>query len=112
MSDTPTTNGSSAPRDRKGWDGKLRIRRKGTNGEVSEATPPDSDHEDVPDDGEPPQQIDADEDLLEEFPHDETDIDLNHCRVASIPALHLERFPKVERLCLRQNHVEHLAPRP
>lgn len=33
------------------------------------------------------------------------EIHLNHCRVASLPSLRLERFPILERLFLRQNQI-------
>lgn len=32
-------------------------------------------------------------------------IDLIHCKITSIPALHLERFKKLEQLSLRQNQI-------
>lgn len=58
----PTTNGgtdnsSKIPRDRKGWDGKLRVRQKGPteNGQGS------SDEEEEDEEVVPPEKIDADE---------------------------------------------------
>ena len=53
----------------------------------------------------PIEQIEADEDLLDDYPLDTEDIDLVHCRISSIPALRLDRFNQVQRLCLRQNAI-------
>ena len=33
---------TQTPRDSKGWDGKLRLRKKGTQGEPGEPSPPES----------------------------------------------------------------------
>ncbi|KAF2187378.1 L domain-like protein [Zopfia rhizophila CBS 207.26] len=89
------------PRDSKGWDGKLRVDRKAI------VADPDahSDQELSEDEGPPPEQLAADEDLLEDINEDETDIDLVHCKISSIPALRLDRLKKIERLCLRQNSI-------
>lgn len=57
----------------------------------------------------PAEQIEADEDLLADEESDVEDIDLVHSRVASIPALHLERFKNLERLGLRQNEIQQIA---
>ncbi|KAL9050159.1 MAG: hypothetical protein Q9162_006793 [Coniocarpon cinnabarinum] len=104
----PPENVKDSPpvRSINGWDGKLRVGKAELNGTNLES-PPQSDNEDPPEETVDGEQINADEDLLDDIPSDETDIDLNHCRVVSIPALHLERFPKLERLCLRQNQVSH-----
>ena len=92
----------SKPHDSKGWDGKLRMPPKQaiiTNpGALSD---PEYSDPEAP----PVEQIEADEDLLDDYPLDTEDIDLVHCRISSIPALRLDRFPKVERLCLRQNQI-------
>ena len=94
-----------------GWDGKLRVNKEDINGEAPGDSPSQSDNEELND--EPPEetvegeQINADDDLLDDVPEDETDIDLNHCRISSVPALRLERFAQLERLCLRQNHIVH-----
>jgi len=88
-------------RDSTGWDGKLRVEKKAVLANPEALTDPDYSDEDAP----PREQIDADEDLLDEDDPDTEDINLVHCRISSIPALHLERFPKVERLCLRQNEI-------
>jgi protein phosphatase 1 regulatory subunit 7 len=87
-----------APRDSKGWDGKLRIDKKALQGEEVPADGAHSEAEEseAEDEGPPPEQISADEDLLDDVPEDETEIDLVHCRISSIPALRLERFTKLQ----------------
>ncbi|KAJ5278786.1 Leucine rich repeats (2 copies) [Penicillium angulare] len=87
-----------------GWDGKLRMEPKAviTNPEALE----DSDYSDP--EAPPVEEIDADEDLLEGEDLNVEDIDLVHCRVSSIAALHLERFNKLQRLCLRQNQISRI----
>lgn len=85
-----------------GWDGKLRMPPRTAvlaNPEI--LSDPDYSDPDAP----PVDQIEADEDLLDDLDVDTEDIDLVHSRVASIPALKLERFTKVQRLCLRQNQI-------
>jgi protein phosphatase 1 regulatory subunit 7 len=85
-----------------GWDGKLRIPPRNavlTNPEI--LSDPDYSDPDAP----PVDQIEADEDLLDDYPADTEDIDLVHCRISSLPALRLERFTKIQRLCLRQNAI-------
>lgn len=57
----------------------------------------------------PVEQIEADEDLLDDYPLDSEDIDLVHCRISSIAGLKLERFTKVQRLCLRQNGISSIS---
>ena len=96
------TNGSTPLTSSSGWDGKLRMTPKSavlTNPEA--LSDPDYSDPDAP----PAEQIEADEDLLDDYPLDTEDIDLVHCRISSIPALHLERYTKVQRLCLRQNAI-------
>jgi protein phosphatase 1 regulatory subunit 7 len=85
-----------------GWDGKLRMAPK-----TAVLTNPEalSDPEYSDPEAPPAEQIEADEDLLDDYPPDSEDIDLVHCRVSSIPALRLDRFNQVQRLCLRQNAV-------
>ncbi len=56
-------------------------------------------------DAPPVDQIEADEDLLDDYPADIEDIDLVHCRIQSLPSLRLDRFTKLQRLCLRQNAI-------
>lgn len=92
------------PRDSKGWDGKLRVDRRalvqGIGGDA------ESDPEDEEDDGPPPDQIEADEDLTADLEEDIEEIDLVQCRISSIEQLKLDRFAKLERLCLRQNLIQ------
>ncbi|KAF2634624.1 L domain-like protein [Massarina eburnea CBS 473.64] len=111
------------PRDSKGWDGKLRLDRS-----VLTDGPPDpqaqSDPEVESEDDEEAgakrekrteivqgedlegEQLAADEDLLDGYTEDEEEIDLVHLRISSIPALRLERFKQLRRLCLRQNAIQ------
>ncbi|EEH47808.2 uncharacterized protein PADG_03892 [Paracoccidioides brasiliensis Pb18] len=100
--DINDTQGSPKMRDSKGWDGKLRVEHHAVL--ANQGDPEDSD-ENAP----PPQEIDADEDLLSELSNDVDDIDLVHCRITSLPALHLERFTNLEKLCLRQNQISRLS---
>ncbi|KAA6415340.1 MAG: phosphatase 1 regulatory subunit SDS22 [Lasallia pustulata] len=99
----PSTHGSP-PKDSKGWDGKLRVGRNATITNPEALSDPDYSDEGAP----PAAQIEADEDLLEEYDSDANDIDLVHCRISSIPALRLERFTNLEKLCLRQNQISHV----
>ncbi|KAG4422457.1 Protein phosphatase 1 regulatory subunit sds22 [Cadophora malorum] len=95
--DTPKT-----PRSSSGWDGKLRLEKNVelVNPEaISDAEY--TDEENVL----PGEQIDADEDLLDDYPPTTTEIDCVHARISSIPSLRLERFPQTQRLCLRQNLI-------
>jgi protein phosphatase 1 regulatory subunit 7 len=96
------------PRDSKGWDGKLRLDKSvqldGPYTAGANSDPEASEDEDK-DEGPAPEQLAADEDLLDDVPEDEDQIDLVHMRVSSIPALRLERFRKLKRLCLRQNQI-------
>jgi protein phosphatase 1 regulatory subunit 7 len=54
----------------------------------------------------PGDEIDADEDLLAEYDEDSDEIDLIHLRISKIKKLGLEKFKKLQRLCLRQNAIE------
>jgi protein phosphatase 1 regulatory subunit 7 len=93
-------------RDNNGWDGKLRLKPKQavlTNPEA--LSDPDYSDEDAP----PVEQIEADEDLLDDYPLDTEDIDLVHCRIQSIASLRLERFTKVRRIGLRQNQISEVV---
>lgn len=117
--DTPKT-----PRSSSGWDGKLRLEKKTELVNPEAISDPEySDEENVL----PGESIEADEgsvplgslcarpecldggfcytDLLDDYPADTTEIDCVHARIASIPSLRLERFPSVQRLCLRQNSI-------
>jgi len=90
-----------APRDSKGWDGKLRVDRRaqvvGADGT--------SDADESEDEGPQPEEIAADEDLLDDVDADEEEIELVHFRISSIPALRLERFNKVQVRNLRFKFV-------
>ncbi|MCJ1301541.1 Protein phosphatase 1 regulatory subunit sds22 [Hypocenomyce scalaris] len=99
----PSTN-TSSPRDSRGWDGKLRVERKAIITNPEALSDPDYSDEQAP----PVAQIEADEDLLEEYDLDTKDVDLVQCRISSIPALQLDRFTNLERLCLRQNQISHI----
>ncbi|KAN0094070.1 L domain-like protein [Hyaloscypha variabilis] len=95
--DTPKSARSSS-----GWDGKLRIEKKLELVNPEALSDPEySDEENVV----PGETIDADEDLLDDYPLDSTEIDLVHARISSLPSLNLQRFTSVARLCLRQNSI-------
>ncbi|KAK0130405.1 hypothetical protein ONS96_000925 [Cadophora gregata f. sp. sojae] len=99
--DTPKT-----PRSSSGWDGKLRLEKNVelVNPEaISDAEY--TDEENVL----PGEQIEADEDLLDDYPSNTTEIDCVHARISSIPSLRLERFPQTQRLCLRQNSIPSIS---
>ncbi|KAI9682287.1 MAG: Protein phosphatase 1 regulatory subunit sds22 [Caeruleum heppii] len=84
------------------WDGKLRVDRRPVITNPEALSDPEYSDEDAP----PQVQIEADEDLLDDYPLDTEEIDLVHCRISSIPALRLERFTHVQRFCLRQNAIQ------
>ncbi|GAB7340012.1 hypothetical protein MBLNU457_6519t1 [Dothideomycetes sp. NU457] len=86
-----------------GWDGKLRVDKEKKAVLANPEALEDSDYTD--EDAPPVDQIDADEDLLNDENPEAEEIELQHSRIASIPALRLERFPKLQRLGLRQNFV-------
>ncbi|KAF2126286.1 L domain-like protein [Dothidotthia symphoricarpi CBS 119687] len=96
------------PRDSKGWDGKLRIDKLALkeNGPADPKVEIESEPEVSDDEGPPPEQLAADEDLLDDVPDDEDEIELVHCKVADMDSLRLERFTQMKRLCLRQNRIE------
>ncbi|KAI4196427.1 MAG: hypothetical protein LQ350_006572 [Teloschistes chrysophthalmus] len=104
MSSDPDPQPSPALTDKNGWDGKLRVEKKAQVVNAEVLSDPDDSDEDAP----PVQQIQADEDLLEDYEVDTDEIDLVHCRVSSIPSLRLDRFSKVEKICLRQNQISHI----
>ncbi|KAJ5121878.1 hypothetical protein N7448_003010 [Penicillium atrosanguineum] len=92
-------------KNKEGWDGKLRVDPKQaviTNPEALE----DSDYSDP--EAPPVEEIDADEDLLEDEDPEAEEIDLVHMRIKSLPALRLERFSKLQRLCFRQNEISRI----
>ncbi|KAJ5807767.1 Leucine rich repeats (2 copies) [Penicillium riverlandense] len=91
-------------KNKEGWDGKLRMEPQAVlaNPEALE----DSDYSDP--DAPPVDEIQADEDLLADEDPNTEEIDLVHCRITSLAALRLERFPKLQneqRLCFRQNQI-------
>ncbi|KAF1917533.1 hypothetical protein BDU57DRAFT_471308 [Ampelomyces quisqualis] len=95
------------PRDSKGWDGKLRVDKLSLSEEPKDPNVEiQSDPEDSEDDGPPPEQLPADEDLLDDTPEDEEEIELVHMKIADMASLQLERFKQMKRLCLRQNRIE------
>ncbi|KAL1391168.1 protein phosphatase-like protein PP1 regulatory subunit sds22 [Phyllosticta capitalensis] len=94
-------NPSPARSSKSGWDGKLRLEKKPIITNPEALSDPEYSDEDAP----PVDVIDADEDLLEDYEEDTDQIDLIHCKITSIPALHLERFKKLEQLSLRQNQI-------
>ena len=99
---TEPHNDSHTLTNKEGWDGKLRMPPKNATLTNPEAlSDPDYSDPEAP----PAEQIEADEDLLDDYPEDTEDIDLVHCRISSMPALRLERFKQVERICLRQNAI-------
>ena len=101
---TNAENGQHTLTNSSGWDGKLRMTPKATITNPEALSDPDYSDPDAP----TPEQIEADEDLLDDYPEDTEDIDLVHCRISSLPALRLERFKKVQRLCLRQNAIQNV----
>lgn len=89
-----------------GWDGKLRMPpRSAVLANPDVLSDPDYSDPEAP----PVEQIEADEDLLDDYPLDSEDIDLVHCRISSLSALKLERFIKLQRLCLRQNAISSIS---
>lgn len=90
-------------RSSSGWDGRLRVQpRNAVLANPEALSDPDYSDPEAP----PPEQIPADDDLLDDEDPNTEDIDLVHCRIASVPSLQLERFTKLKRLCLRQNAIE------
>lgn len=89
------------PRDSKGWDGKLRLDKMTLSDEPRDPhAQVVSDAEASDEEGPPPEQLPADEDLLDDTPEDEDDIELVHCKVGDMTSLRLDRFKqmKVRRL--------------
>ncbi|KAK3066218.1 protein phosphatase regulatory subunit Sds22 [Teratosphaeriaceae sp. CCFEE 6253] len=78
--DDATTNGDSSkpstPHSKSGWDGKLRVNKQATVANPEALDDPDYSDEDAP----PPDQIEADEDLLAgEDPDVEASTPNSHC---------------------------------
>ena len=95
-----STGSTSVLRDRQGWDGKLRVGKKAAvvANELANSDPERSDEEHDAEEieGLPGEEIEADEDLLDDYEFDSDDIDLVHRGISSIPALDLQRFSKLE----------------
>lgn len=72
MANPDDASGTAGPRDSKGWDGKLRVDKKAVLANPEALTDPEYSDEDAP----PPEQIEADEDLLAEEDPD-TDVRLS-----------------------------------
>ncbi|TAQ86392.1 hypothetical protein B7494_g5294 [Chlorociboria aeruginascens] len=96
--DTP----KSASRSSSGWDGKLRVEKKLELANPEAISDPEYSDEDNVLQGD---SIEADEDLLDDYPSDTEEIDCVHARISSLPSLKLSRFTAVTRLCLRQNTI-------
>ncbi|KAF3806724.1 Protein phosphatase 1 regulatory subunit SDS22 [Colletotrichum gloeosporioides] len=133
---SPRHDGQASPgmRNSKGWDGKLRVQRTAVLANPEVLSDPESDDENVVPGEELPADegkfADAltpacgaakksceetfkrltrhspPTDLLDGEDLDTDELIVSHARVASIPALRLERFTKVVRLCLRQNSIQ------
>jgi protein phosphatase 1 regulatory subunit 7 len=85
------------PRDSKGWDGKLRVDKLTLSDEPRDPTVEiQSDPEASEDEGPPPEQLAADEDLLDDTPEDEEEIELVHCKISDMSSLRLERFKQMK----------------
>jgi protein phosphatase 1 regulatory subunit 7 len=95
------------PRDSKGWDGKLRVDKLALSDEPRDPNVKiESDPEESEDEGPPPDQIEADEDLLDDMPDDEDEIELVHCKISDLASLRLERFRQMK------VHQPAFQPRP
>ncbi|OMP83496.1 Protein phosphatase 1 regulatory subunit SDS22 [Diplodia seriata] len=110
--DAHEQHGSPTLSSKSGWDGKLRVNKASKPSPVVVNPHVLSDPEISDDDAPPPDTIEADEDLLEDYEEDVDQIDLIHCRISSIAALRLERFTKLERLSLRQNQISAMDELP
>jgi protein phosphatase 1 regulatory subunit 7 len=84
------------PRDSKGWDGKLRLDRMTISEEPRDPRAEVVSDAESDDDAPPPEQLPADEDLLDDTPEDEDEIELVHCKVADMASLRLERFKQMK----------------
>ncbi|RMY88916.1 hypothetical protein D0861_04537 [Hortaea werneckii] len=99
-----TSSKPSTPHSKSGWDGKLRVNKQATLANPEALSDPEYSDDDAP----PVDQIAADEDLLDDEDPNTEDIDVQHSRLTSIPALRLERFPNLKRLGLRQNSIQNI----
>jgi len=97
------------PRDSKGWDGKLRVDKLALSEEPRDPNVEiQSEPEDSEDEGPPPEQLPADEDLLDDTPEDEDDIELVHLKISDMASLRLDRFKQMRvlnHLALRQADI-------
>lgn len=85
------------PRDSKGWDGKLRVDKNVVVKYPADPNAePQSDAEESEDEAFQPDEIQADEDLLDDMPEEEEDIELVHCKIADMSKLRLERFKQMK----------------
>jgi protein phosphatase 1 regulatory subunit 7 len=85
------------PRDSNGWDGKLRVDKLALSDEPRDPTVEiQSDPEVSDEEGPAPEQLPADEDLLDDTPEDEEEIELVHCKIADMASLRLERFKQMK----------------
>jgi protein phosphatase 1 regulatory subunit 7 len=57
---------------------------------------PQSDAEESEDEAFQPDEIQADEDLLDDMPEEEDEIELVHCKIADMSKLRLERFKQMK----------------
>ena len=85
------------PRDSKGWDGKLRVDKTVVVKQPADPNAPvQSDAEESEDEGPAPEELAADEDLLDDVPDDEDEIELVHCKISDMSSLKLERFKQLK----------------
>ncbi|RMY51193.1 hypothetical protein D0863_14659 [Hortaea werneckii] len=80
-----TSSKPSTPHSKSGWDGKLRVNKQAILANPEALSDPEYSDDDAP-----------------------PDIDVQHSRITSIPALRLERFPNLRRLGLRQNSIQNI----
>ncbi|KAJ4290654.1 protein phosphatase regulatory subunit Sds22 [Collariella sp. IMI 366227] len=102
---SPQHEGEPSPglRNSKGWDGKLRVSKNALLANPEALSDPEySDEDNVV----PGEEVAADENLLDGEDEDTDELIYTHARIKSIPALRLERFKKVARICFRQNLIQ------
>ncbi|KAL1897376.1 protein phosphatase regulatory subunit Sds22 [Sporothrix stenoceras] len=120
--DSTAATASPGLRNSTGWDGKLRLPKRDASPSPTEegadsngkgvvlanpealSDPEYSDDENVV----PGEAIAADEDLLNDEDPDTEEIYATHSRIHNVDALRLERFKKLQKLCLRQNSIQSL----
>jgi len=85
------------PRDSKGWDGKLRVDKNVVVKYPADPNAePQSDAEESEEEAFQPDEIQADEDLLDDMLEEEDEIELVHCKIADMSKLRLERFKQMK----------------